>query len=261
MIYFCYFRQLTPKLHKPQTYITPMARIRHTPFLTGISLFSFLVVVATHAAVLYEMWHHRFSITTPDTITLYAQFIAPPEKSAEVAEAPKVELKAEHQPPQVKPKPPVRKVQPQPKRQLVAKAPAATPQEHVAPPIEEHIPEPEPEKKTINETVAAAKPAQMPAGPVTLSSELSVSCPDLASPAYPALSRRLGEEGKLVLKVELDETGRIGTARIVESSGYSRLDNAALSAVKTWRCRPAIRDGHPVPAVALQPFNFVIEGS
>lgn len=238
-----------------------MAKIRHKPVLTGLSLFSFLAVVATHAAVLYGMWHHRFSTSTPETITLYAQFIAPPEKQAEVTESPKVELKAEHMPPQVKPKPPVKKVQPQPKRQLVAKAPAAT-QEHVAPPpVEEHKPEPEPEEKAIAETVAEAKPAQMPSGPVSLSSELSVSCPDLASPAYPALSRRMGEEGKLVLQVEMDETGRISKAKIIESSGYSRLDNAALSAVKTWRCRPAMRDGHPVPAIALQPFNFVIEGS
>lgn len=239
-----------------------MTKIRHKPALTGLSLVSFLVVVATHAAVLYGLWHHRFSTTTPDTITLYAQFIAPPEKQEEAAKAPKVELKAEHAPPQVKPTPPVKKVQPQPKHQLVAKTPAVTPQEYVAPPpVEEHEPEPEPEKKTVSEPVIAAKPAQMPTGPVTLSSELSVSCPDLASPAYPALSRRLGEEGKLVLQVELDETGRIDKAKIVQSSGYSRLDNAALSAVKTWRCRPATRNGHPVPAVALQPFNFVIEGS
>ncbi len=240
-----------------------MAKIYHKPVLTGASLISLLVVVAAHAAILYGMWQYRFSTTSPETITLYAQFIAPPEKQQEVAEAPKAELKAEHKPPQVKPKPPIRKVQPRPKRQLVAKAPVTTPQEQVIPepPIEEHKPEPEPEKKVVNETVADAKPAQMPAGPVTLSSELSVSCPDLASPAYPALSRRLGEEGKLVLRVELDETGRISKATVVESSGYSRLDNAALSAVKTWRCRPATRDGRAVPAIALQPFNFVIEGS
>ncbi|MDF0677691.1 MAG: TonB family protein [Nitrosomonas sp.] len=43
---------------------------------------------------------------------------------------------------------------------------------------------------------------------------------------------------KLVLQVELDETGRIDKAKIVQNGGYSRLDNAALSAVKTWRCRP-----------------------
>lgn len=240
-----------------------MAKIYHKPVLTGVSLISLLVVVAAHAAILYGMWQYRFSTTSPETITLYAQFIAPPEKQQEVAEAPKAELKAEHKPPQVKPKPPIRKVQPRPQRQLVAKAPVTTPQEQVIPepPIEEHKPEPEPERKVVNETVADAKPAQMPAGPVTLSSELSVSCPDLASPAYPALSRRLGEEGKLVLRVELDETGRISKATVVESSGYSRLDNAALSAVKTWRCRPATRDGRAVPAIALQPFNFVIEGS
>jgi len=241
-----------------------MVKIYHKPVLTGVSLISLLVVVAAHAAILYGMWHYRFSTTAPETITLYAQFIAPPEKQEEVAEAPKAELKAEHMPPQVKPKPPVRKAQPQPKRQLVARAPVATPQEQVVlePPVEEHKPEPEPEpeKKVVNEVVADAKPAQMPAGPVTLSSELSVSCPDLASPAYPALSRRMGEEGKLVLRVELDETGHISNAKVVESSGYSRLDNAALSAVKTWRCRPAVRNGKAVPAIALQPFNFVIEG-
>ena len=77
---------------------------------------------------------------------------------------------------------------------------------------------------------------QMPAGPVTLSSELSVACPHLNAPVYPALSRRLGEEGKLVLKVELDESGQVNIAQIVNSSGYKRLDEAAMAAVKTWRC-------------------------
>lgn len=244
-----------------------MAKIDHKPVLTGLSLFGFLAVVVAHAAVLYGMWHHRFSTTTPDTVMLYAQFIAPPEQQAEIVEAPKTELKVEHTPPKIKPTPPPIKKQPKPKHQLVAKAPAAVPQEAVAPlpPVEEHKPEPEPEpeKQVVKETetVAAAKPAQMPSGPVTLSSELSVSCPDLRSPSYPALSRRLGEEGKLMLRVELDESGHISQASVVESSGYSRLDNAALSVVKTWRCRPAIRDGRAVPSVALQPFNFVIEGS
>ncbi len=241
-----------------------MARIHRKPVFTGLSLFSLLAVMAVHAALLYGMWQHRFSTTVPHTLTLYAEFVAPPEREAEAVEAPKVDLKAEHMPPQVKPKPPVKKVQPQPKRQLAANTPAVSRQEFVAPPpVEEpeHEPEPEPKEKEIVETVAAARPAQMPAGPVTLAAELSVSCPELARPAYPALSRRLGEEGKLMLQVELDKTGRVSKAKVIESSGYSRLDNAALSAVKTWRCRPATRNGEPVLAVALQPFNFVIEGN
>jgi len=70
----------------------------------------------------------------------------------------------------------------------------------------------------------------------------------------------LGEEGKVVLRVELDEEGRISAARVVSSSGYGRLDETALAAIRNWRCHPAQRDGQPVRAVAMQPFNFVLEG-
>ena len=63
----------------------------------------------------------------------------------------------------------------------------------------------------------------------------------------------------MVLRVELDEQGRVGAARVATASGFARLDEAALAAVKTWRCNPARRDGQPVRAVALQPFKFVLQ--
>jgi protein TonB len=47
---------------------------------------------------------------------------------------------------------------------------------------------------------------------------------------------------------------------VVNSSGFKRLDEAAMTAVKTWRCNPPVRNGQPVRAVALQPFNFVLQG-
>ena len=103
-----------------------------------------------------------------------------------------------------------------------------------------------------------AAPAR-PAGPVSLGSELAVACPERSAPVYPPLSRRQGEEGKVVLRVELDEQGRVGAARVATASGFARLDEAALAAVKTWRCNPARRDGQPVRAVALQPFKFVLQ--
>ena len=84
--------------------------------------------------------------------------------------------------------------------------------------------------------------------------------PPFERACLPALSRRLGEEGKLVLKVELDESGQVNIAQIVNSSGYKRLDEAALAAVKTWRCNSPTRNGQPVRAIALQPFNFVLQG-
>ena len=99
----------------------------------------------------------------------------------------------------------------------------------------------------------------LPAGPVALSSELAVACPERTAPAYPTLSRRFGETGTVVLRVELDESGRVAVARVSSSSGHARLDEAALAVVKTWRCTPATRDGQPVRAVALQPFRFVLQ--
>ncbi len=235
-----------------------MININRKPVITFASFISLLAVVGVHAALIYGLMQHRFNVVEPPTATLYAEFISPPIK-ADVPEAPKVDLQPEPKPPQVKPQPPVVREKPKPKQQLVAKAPVRTQQDVVAPiaPVEEVLPEPVEEAP---QTMAAAQPAQMPAGPVALSTELSVSCPEMARPPYPALSRRLGEEGKLTLQVELDESGRITQTRIVKSSGYSRLDNAAVTTVKTWRCRPAMRDGQPVRTVALQPFNFVIEG-
>lgn len=86
---------------------------------------------------------------------------------------------------------------------------------------------------------------------------MKFSCPP---PLYPPLSRRLGETGKAVLRVELDETGRVSAAQIMTSSGFIRLDEAALAAVRSWRCEPARRDGQAVRAVAMQPFKFTLEG-
>lgn len=96
-------------------------------------------------------------------------------------------------------------------------------------------------------------------GPVVLSSELSVICPELTPPLYPHQSRQLGEDGELTLMLELDENGRIKEVQVINSSGYRHLDEAAIAAVKTWRCNPPLRNGQPVRAIALQPFSFVLQ--
>jgi protein TonB len=205
---------------------------------------SLMLVLAAHGALLYFLFKQQLIPPPEQLATVFVNFIP--------AARPKEEPKPEPPPPTPKPQP--AKKTPQ-SRQLVAEAPVLAPSEPVALPSQ---PDPEPEP------VAAAEPApaapQMPAGPVTLSSELSVACPHLNAPVYPPLSRRLGEEGKLVLKVELDESGQVNIAQVVNSSGYKRLDEAAMTAVKTWRCNPPTRNGQPVRAIALQPFNFVLQG-
>lgn len=210
----------------------------------AVSLPGLVFVVAIHSALLYFLFKQEMIPPPEQLATLIVNFIP--------ASKPKEETKPEPPPPVPKPKP-VKKPQ---SRQLVAEAPVISQSEPVAPPpVPEREPEPEPEPVAVAEA-----PPQMPPGPVTLSAELSVACPELNAPAYPALSRRLGEEGKLVLRVELDENGRVHIAQVVNSSGFKRLDEAAMVAVKTWRCNPPQRNGQPVRAIALQPFNFVLQG-
>ncbi len=80
------------------------------------------------------------------------------------------------------------------------------------------------------------------------------------APAYPALSRRLGEEGRVLLRVQVMEDGTAGSVELQTGSGSSRLDQAALEAVKKWRFVPAKRGEQAVSASVVVPVRFSIEG-
>lgn len=198
------------------------------------------VVVVLHAAVLWGLWQHRLIPSPQDAMTLLVNFIAPPETVR----------KEEPKPPPPRPKP-IEKPQP---RQIVAETPVVAPTDYVAPP-------PPPQPAPAVAAPAAPPVPPRPTEPVALGGELSVACPDRTPPRYPPQSRRLNEEGVVVLRVELDEQGSVGAARVASGSGYARLDEAALAAVRTWRCNPAQRAGRPVRAVALQPFKFILQGN
>ncbi|GAB4469359.1 MAG: hypothetical protein OHK0044_11400 [Burkholderiaceae bacterium] len=75
-------------------------------------------------------------------------------------------------------------------------------------------------------------------------------------PPYPPLSRRLGEQGVVVLRVVIDEHGVPLAVDVHRSSGYARLDEAARDAVRRARFRP-YRDGERArSAIALVPVRF-----
>ena len=63
------------------------------------------------------------------------------------------------------------------------------------------------------------------------------------SPPYPRRARRLGYEGIVMLKVLIDENGRVDDLAVLESSGHSVLDRAALSAVRKWLFEPGTEGG------------------
>ncbi len=78
----------------------------------------------------------------------------------------------------------------------------------------------------------------------------------IATPAYPATSRRRGEEGRVLVKVDLDAQGHVTATTIVESSGYSRLDEAAQKAALGSTYQSAIANGVAVASSTTLPFMF-----
>ena len=76
------------------------------------------------------------------------------------------------------------------------------------------------------------------------------------APAYPALSRRQGEEGKVLLVVRVSAQGAAEQVQIKQSSGHSRLDEAALNALRQWRFVPARRGEEPIAASVVVPIVF-----
>ena len=197
-----------------------------------------LFVLALHVGALYGLWSYRIIPTPNEAVTLMVNLISPPPP-------------AQPKPPKPEPPKPVKPPPPEPpppeNLHLASEAPVVLPDEPVV-----YVPPPPPPPEVV------APP--LPPHPVVLSSELSVVCPERSPPDYPSLSMRMNEQGKVVLRVELGEDGSVANLEIKSSSGFRRLDEAALSTVKTWRCKPAVRNGKAMRAIALQPFNFILEG-
>jgi len=75
------------------------------------------------------------------------------------------------------------------------------------------------------------------------------------APVYPAEAVRARLEGLVVLKVVVDERGRVGDIEVVRGLGHG-LDEAAVAAVRRWRFRPATRNGRPIKVFHVIPFDF-----
>ena len=77
-----------------------------------------------------------------------------------------------------------------------------------------------------------------------------------SQPSYPASSRARGEQGEVLLKVEVLVTGRVGQAEVEKSSGYATLDEAALTTVRRWRFKPALLKRETVICWVNIPIRF-----
>lgn len=82
-----------------------------------------------------------------------------------------------------------------------------------------------------------------------------------ARPAYPLLARLRGNEGTVLLEVQVQADGGVGEVRIKKSSGYALLDQAALNAVRAWRFEPASMRGVPLVMSVDIPIRFALNES
>jgi len=101
-------------------------------------------------------------------------------------------------------------------------------------------------------TLAAAAPLVVPPS----SNAAYLSNP---KPVYPAMSRRLGEAGRVVIHALIGADGRVHEARIQRSSGFARLDQVALETARDrWRYVPGTRNGVPEDMWFDVPIDFVL---
>jgi len=80
-------------------------------------------------------------------------------------------------------------------------------------------------------------------------------------PEYPRAAREAGWEGTTVLQVLVLPNGTVGSVTLHKTSGYAVLDEAALTAVKTWRFVPAMDGSFPLRSVVRLPIRFDLKAA
>lgn len=152
----------------------------------------------------------------------------------------------------------------EPPRPMPKATPAPTPRPPVtAAPSPRAVSRPEPAREAP--TAAPAAPASPTPAPVADAApraaapskpQYNAGYLNNPKPAYPALSRDLGEEGTVRLLVEVSARGEATAVSVAASSGYPRLDRAAQGAVRQWRFVPAKRGDEAVADSVIVPIHF-----
>ena len=148
---------------------------------------------------------------------------------------------------------PAERPQPKPKEE---RAPEVKPEKPLPPdPQAYKFPEPVPEPPQLSQPSQPSPPSQL--------TQARIDAPPKAvraiRPDYPRGARQRGEEGNVVVEVEIGADGRCADARVVESSGFMELDAAALKAVKAAKFAPAQSSGRPVATVARLKLSFCLK--
>jgi protein TonB len=192
-------------------------------------------VLALHALVFWLLLQANV-ITLPAQLTVLSVSLIRP--AVEIKPAP------EFVPPRPRP----------PKRVVPRPAPPQPPVQLAAP---EASPAPSP---VVVAPPPPAPPLVAPPAPVQATQpRFDTDYLDNPKPPYPPLARRMGEEGRVVLRVRVTPDGAAGEVLLHASSGSPRLDDSALATVRRWKFVPARRGAEPVAAWVLVPIAFTLK--
>lgn len=137
----------------------------------------------------------------------------------------------------------------------------AAPQEPTRPELALDTPTTAPAEESMPARTASASVQPAPAGAIATAGIATAARPagpraGNPMPTYPRRARERGIEGRVTLKIEVLADGSAGAVSIAQSSGHQVLDRAAIDAVRTWRFRPAEREGVPLVSSIEIPVAF-----
>lgn len=200
------------------------------------------VVLAVHAILFYLVYSGMLTRMVDTTLqqAVMVTFVPPPPVKPKSAPptAPKTVPIAKFRPP-VLPSVPVPVVQ------------LAAPPAIIAVTQSEALAEKAP---ALAPAMVSAPPAPVSSMPKTITS--GVEYIQAPQPVYPPMSKRMGEQGKVVLRVLVSESGKAGDVQIQSSSGSARLDEAGRQAAMRAVFKPHLEDGRAVAVYVIVPLTF-----
>lgn len=116
---------------------------------------------------------------------------------------------------------------------------------------------PLPSESPVSTAPAARERSSVPARPAAVTRDAQAR--DQPAPDYPAAAQRAGEEGTVIVRVDVDANGKPTDVAVAQSSRSRELDRAALRAVRHWTFEPAMRDGKAIASTVQVPVDFRME--
>ena len=187
------------------------------------------IVVALHILPALEFIHMSARPTKMDDDRVMANLVSPsPAKSQEAPAAPKA--------PPPKPKE-------EPKKKVEEKPPTPQAKQSETPPKPS---EAKSESQAQNAAVAPSSAGGVSGTPIqTDIGKLEVLYQPDADAYYPSFSKRSGEQGTVVVRLIIDQTGTVEDIALLQSSTFPRLDRAASEIGRRYRFKPFVVNGSP----------------